>query len=120
MWNEFADFEIRAPDIFTMAKNLSGGNLSKLILALEFSWSSRFLIDQLVTQGLDVATTEYIRKRLFEAKKNGKAIMLFSRDLDEILMMSDRIAPMYEGELGTPVSSASTDKRESGAAIVGR
>jgi ABC-type uncharacterized transport system ATPase subunit len=117
---EFADFEIRAPDIFTMAKNLSGGNLSKLILALEFSWSSRFLIDQLVTQGLDVATTEYIRKRLFEAKKNGKAIMLFSRDLDEILMMSDRIAPMYEGELGTPVSSASTDKREIGAAIVGR
>jgi len=117
---EFTNFEIRAPNIFTTVKNLSGGNLSKLILALEFSWSSKFLIDQLVTQGLDVATTEYIRKRLFEAKKCWKAIMLFSKDLDEILMMSDKIAPIYEGELGKPIPSERTNKREIGAAIIGK
>lgn len=117
---EFSNFDIRAPNIHTVAKNLSGGNLSKLILALEFSWRSRFLIDQLVTQGLDVATTEYIRNRLFEAKKAGKAIMLFSKDLDEILMMSDTIAPIYEGELSEPVSSMNTSKGDIGAAIMGK
>jgi simple sugar transport system ATP-binding protein len=117
---EFSNFEIRAPSINTMAKNLSGGNLSKLILALEFSWNSKFLIDQLVTQGLDVATTEYIRKRLFEAKKEKKAILLFSKDLDEIIMMSDRIAPIYEGVLGEPIPSKNVDKMEIGAAITGK
>jgi simple sugar transport system ATP-binding protein len=117
---EFQQFEIRAPDIYTLAKNLSGGNLSKLILALEFSWQSIFLIDQLVTQGLDVATTEYIRNRLFEAKKAGKAIMLFSKDLDEIMMMSDRIAPIYEGELYEPVPAEETSKRAIGEAITGK
>jgi simple sugar transport system ATP-binding protein len=117
---EFMNFEIRAPDIFTLAKNLSGGNLSKLILALEFSWNSSFLIDQLVTQGLDVATTEYIRKRLFQARKEGKAILLFSKELDEVLMMSDRIAPIYEGVLSEPVPAEKTSKREIGAAIIGK
>ena len=117
---EFSNFDIRAPNIYTITKNLSGGNLSKLILALEFSWSSKFLIDQLVTQGLDVATTEYIRKRLFEAKKEGKAILLFSKDLDEILIMSDKIAPIYEGELGESIPSEKTNKREIGAAIIGK
>jgi ABC-type uncharacterized transport system ATPase subunit len=117
---EFSNFEIRAPSINTVAKNLSGGNLSKLILALEFSWSSKFLIDQLVTQGLDVATTEYIRKRLFEAKMEKKAILLFSKDLDEIIMMSDRIAPIYEGVLGEPIHSKNADKMEIGAAIIGK
>lgn len=117
---EFSNFEIRAPSIHTIAKNLSGGNLSKLILALEFSWNSKFLIDQLVTQGLDVATTEYIRRRLFEAKEEKKAILLFSKDLDEIIMMSDRIAPIYEGALGEPIPSKKADKMEIGAAIIGK
>ena len=78
------------------------------------------MIDQLVTQGLDVATTEYIRKRLFEAKKGKKAILLFSKDLDEIIMMSDRVAPIYEGVLGEPVHSKNADKMEIGAAITGK
>ena len=117
---EFSNYEIRAPGIDTEAKTLSGGNLSKLVLATEFSWKSKFLIDQLVTQGLDVATTEYIRKKLFEAKKEGKAVLLFSKDLDEILMMSDRIAPIYEGELSEPVPSDKTSKMEIGAAIIGK
>ena len=109
-----------ALDIFTVANNLSGGNLSKLILALEFSWNSSFLIDQLVTQGLDVATTEYIRRRLFQAKKQGKAVLLFSKDLDEVLMMSDSIAPIYEGAISEPVPAENTSKREIGAAIMGK
>ncbi len=117
---EFTNYDIRAPSIHTKTKNLSGGNLSKLVLALEFSWDSRFLIDQLVTQGLDVATTEYVRKKLFEAKKQGKAILLFSKDLDEILMMCDRIAPIYEGELSEPIPSEKTNKKEIGAAIIGK
>jgi simple sugar transport system ATP-binding protein len=117
---EFSNYDIRAPGIHTEAKTLSGGNLSKLVLATEFSWKSKFLIDQLVTQGLDVATTEYIRKKLFEAKKQGKAVLLFSKDLDEILMMSDRIAPIYEGELSEPVPFDKTSKMEIGAAIIGK
>jgi ABC-type uncharacterized transport system ATPase subunit len=117
---QFKDYDILAPGIHTEAKTLSGGNLSKLVLATEFSWNSKFLIDQLVTQGLDVATTEYIRKKIFEAKKEGMAILLFSKDLDEILLMSDRIAPIYEGELGEPVLSEQTDKMEIGAAIIGK
>ena len=60
------------------------------------------------------------REKLFEAKKEGKAILLFSKDLDEILMMSDRIAPIYEGVLSEPVPFDKTSKMEIGAAIIGK
>jgi ABC-type uncharacterized transport system ATPase subunit len=117
---EFSNYAIRAPSIYTKTNTLSGGNLSKLLLATEFSWNSKLLIDQLVTQGLDVATTEYVRSILFHAKKAGMAILLFSKDLDEIFMMCDRVAPIYEGKLGDPIPTDQTDKTTIGAAIIGK
>jgi simple sugar transport system ATP-binding protein len=117
---EFSNYAIRAPSIYSKTNTLSGGNLSKLLLATEFSWNSKLLIDQLVTQGLDVATTEYVRSILFQAKKAGMAILLFSKDLDEIFMMCDRVAPIYEGNLGNPIPTDQTDKTAIGAAIIGK
>jgi general nucleoside transport system ATP-binding protein len=81
------------------AKTLSGGNLQKLILGRVLSRKPRLLIANLPTQGLDVGATEFVRNKLIEAKKQKAGILLLSEDLDEILSLSDWVAPIYEGEL---------------------
>jgi general nucleoside transport system ATP-binding protein len=81
------------------AKTLSGGNLQKLILGRVLSRKPRLLIANLPTQGLDVGATEFVRNKLIEAKKEKAGILLLSEDLEEILSLSDWVAPIYEGEL---------------------
>jgi simple sugar transport system ATP-binding protein len=93
-----AEYGVAAPHVDVYAKNLSGGNLQKLILARVFSRQPRLIIANLPTQGLDVGATEFVQNKLLEAKKAGAAILLISEDLDEVLALSDRIAPMYEGQ----------------------
>jgi len=85
------------PNLDTRAKTLSGGNLQRLILARVLSRRPRLLIAHLPTQGLDVGATEFVQNKLMEAKKEGAAILLISEDLDEILALSDWVAPIYEG-----------------------
>jgi simple sugar transport system ATP-binding protein len=92
-------FNILAPNGYTLAKNLSGGNLQKLILAREITRGATVLIACQPTRGLDVGATEYVRACLLKYKENGNAILLISEDLDELKMLSDRIAVMYEGEI---------------------
>ena len=80
------------------AKSLSGGNLQKLILARVLSRKPRLVIAHLPTQGLDIGATEFVRNKLMEAKKEKAGILLISEDLDEVLSLSDRVAPIYEGK----------------------
>lgn len=93
-----SEYNIAAPGPDTTAKSLSGGNLQKIILARVLSRKPRLIIANLPTQGLDVGATEFVQNKLLEAKKEQAGILLISEDLDEVLSLSDRVAPIYEGE----------------------
>ncbi len=92
-------FQVKTPSHDTLAKNLSGGNIQKMVLAREISRHPRVIIAAQPTRGLDIGATEYVREQLLEQRRQGVAIMLISEDLDEILALSDRIAVIYEGEI---------------------
>lgn len=92
-------YKIVTPNEMVMAKLLSGGNLQRMILARELSIGKKLIIAVHPTYGLDVGSTEYVRKLLLKRRNEGSAILLISEDLDEVLALSDRIAVMFEGEI---------------------
>jgi simple sugar transport system ATP-binding protein len=92
-------FNVKTPGLDTPLKNLSGGNIQKLILARELSRQPRVLIAAQPTRGVDIGATEYIHQQLLAQRAAGTAILLISEDLDEILALSDRIAVIYEGSI---------------------
>ena len=91
-------YRIKTPDLKTPVKNLSGGNIQKLILARELSRHPRVLIAAQPTRGVDIGATEYIHARLLEQREHGLATLLISEDLDEVKALSDRILVLYRGE----------------------
>jgi len=93
------EFDIRTPNADVSALSLSGGNQQKLIAAREISKNPELLIAAQPTRGLDVGAIEYIHKRLVQERDKGKAVLLVSLELDEILALSDRIAVMYDGKI---------------------
>ncbi len=94
--NEYA---LKTPSLDTPLKNLSGGNIQKLIMARELSRHPKALIAAQPTRGVDIGATEYIHQRLLAQREAGTAILLISEDLDEIRTLSDRIAIIYEGRI---------------------
>lgn len=103
----------------TITRSMSGGNQQKAIIAREIDKSPLVLIVAQPTRGLDVGAIEYIHKRLVEERDKGKAILLFSLELDEILNVSDRIAVMYEGNIVGIVDSKQTNENELGLMMAG-
>jgi general nucleoside transport system ATP-binding protein len=114
-----AEYNVAAPGPDTKAKNLSGGNLQKLILARVLSRRPRLLIANLPTQGLDVGATEFVQNKLMEAKKEEAGILLISEDLDEILSLSDWVAPIYEGEFMGIIPGEKAKRGTVGAMMAG-
>ncbi len=102
-----------------MAKNLSGGNLQKLILARVLSRNPRLVIADLPTQGLDIGATEFVRNKLIEAKEKKAGVLLISEDLDEILSLSDWVAPIYEGTLMGILPGDGAKREDVGAMMAG-
>jgi len=96
--NLIKKFNVSAPSINTEIRNLSGGNIQKLILGREISEEPSLLVASHPTYGLDVGATQYLREQLLEIRKLGGAILLFSEDLDEIFELCDRIAIIFEGK----------------------
>jgi simple sugar transport system ATP-binding protein len=92
-------FHVKTPSRETMVRNLSGGNIQKVVLARELSRNPRVILAAQPTRGLDIGATEYVREQLLIERRKGAAIMLVSEDLDEILALSDRIAVLYEGQV---------------------
>src|SRR5207248_1973517 len=80
-------------------RNLSGGNIQKLILAREIARQPGVLIAAQPTRGVDINATMFIHRTLLEQRTKGTATLLISEDLDEIMTLSDRIAVIYEGEI---------------------
>jgi len=114
-----AQFHVKTPSRDTHAKNLSGGNIQKVVLAREISRSPRTILAAQPTRGLDIGATEYVREQLLEQRKKGAAILLISEDLDEILALSDRIAVIYEGQIMDIVSRESATPQRLGLLMAG-
>jgi len=93
------EFTVKTPSLETPLKNLSGGNIQKLIMARELSRKPGVLVAAQPTRGVDIGATEYIHQRLLAQREAGTAILLISEDLDEILALSDRVAVIYEGRI---------------------
>jgi simple sugar transport system ATP-binding protein len=93
------EFDVRGGGPRTRAGALSGGNQQKLVVAREVDRDPAVLITAQPTRGLDVGAIEYMHRRLVEERDEGRAILLISLELDEILALSDRILVIYEGEI---------------------
>ena len=112
-------FNVKTPSLETPIKNLSGGNIQKLILARELSRKPKVLIASQPTRGVDIGASEYIHKRLLEQRETGTATVLISEDLDEILALSDRIAVIYEGKIVGIVDRKAAKVEELGLMMAG-
>lgn len=113
-------FDVRAGQgAVSQARSLSGGNQQKAIVGREIELDPDLLIAVQPTRGLDVGSIEYIHKRLIEQRDNGKAVLLVSLELDEILSVSDRIAVVSHGELIGIVNASETDENEIGLMMTG-
>ncbi|MGQ7392356.1 ABC transporter ATP-binding protein [Streptococcus suis] len=113
------EFDVRGASELVPAKALSGGNQQKAIIAREVDRNPDLLIVSQPTRGLDVGAIEYIRKRLIAERDKGKAVLVVSFELDEILDVSDRIAVIHDGVIHGIVDPAKTNKQELGVLMAG-
>jgi ABC-type uncharacterized transport system ATPase subunit len=93
------EFDVRGGGPETPAASLSGGNQQKVVIAREVSRDPRVLVAAQPTRGLDVGAIEFVHRRLVAERDEGRAILLVSFELDEILSLSDRILVVYEGRV---------------------
>ncbi|HZH61200.1 MAG TPA: ABC transporter ATP-binding protein [Metabacillus sp.] len=113
------EFDVRTPSSSTLARALSGGNQQKAIIGREVDRNPDLLIAAQPTRGLDVGAIEFVHSRLIEQRDNGKAVLLISFELDEIMNVSDRIAVIYEGEIVDIVDPKETTEQELGLLMAG-
>ncbi|HHY39609.1 MAG TPA: ABC transporter ATP-binding protein [Clostridia bacterium] len=112
-------YDVRTPGYQVPAKNLSGGNQQKVIIAREFSRAPKILIAVQPTRGLDVGATEYVHRSLLEQRDKGVAILLISTDLEEVRNVSDRLAVIFGGQIMGIVDPATTPIEEIGMMMAG-
>ncbi|ENQ3078550.1 ABC transporter ATP-binding protein [Bacillus cereus] len=112
-------FDVRTPSEHTPARALSGGNQQKAIIAREVDRDPDLLIAAQPTRGLDVGAIEFIHKKLIEQRDKGKAVLLLSLELDEILNVSDRVAVIYEGKIVDVVNAKETNEQQLGLLMAG-
>ncbi|HKH30552.1 MAG TPA: ABC transporter ATP-binding protein [Gaiellaceae bacterium] len=112
-------YDVKAPGPDVPVRNLSGGNLQKLVLGREFDGEPRVLVAGQPTRGLDVGAIETVHAYLREAAAAGVAVLLFSEDLDEIRALADRIVVMYEGALVGELDPASASVEDIGLLMAG-
>jgi simple sugar transport system ATP-binding protein len=112
------EFDVRTPSAATLAGKLSGGNQQKVVLARELSREVNLLIVSQPTRGVDVGSIEFIHERLVEERNSGKAVLLISTELDEVMALADRIAVMYRGQI-VGVVGPNTDRLKLGQMMAG-
>ncbi len=113
------EFDIRTPGPGIFASSLSGGNQQKVVIAREIRREPKLLIVAQPTRGLDVGAIEFVHKQLIRQRDLGKAILLFSLELDEILSLADRIAVIYEGEIVAILPREEATEEELGLMMTG-
>ncbi|WCT57171.1 ABC transporter ATP-binding protein [Paenibacillus kyungheensis] len=112
-------FDVRTPSIATHARSLSGGNQQKAIIAREIDKNPTLMIAAQPTRGLDVGAIEFVQQQLIAQRDQGKAVLLISFELDEIINVSDRIAVIYEGQIVGEVLPDKTNDQELGLMMAG-
>ena len=122
--NKFGDdlvhkFDVRPTNINIEARNLSGGNQQKVIIAREIAHDPQMLIAVQPTRGLDVGAIEFVHQALIKQRDEGKAVLLVSLELDEVMNVSDRIAVIFEGEIVGIVDAKTANVNELGFMMSG-
>jgi simple sugar transport system ATP-binding protein len=112
------EFDIRTPSAGTLAKQLSGGNQQKVVVARELSRDLRVLIASQPTRGVDVGSIEFIHEQIVAARDAGKTVVIISTELDEVLALADRIAVMYRGRI-VGIVDAKTTREKLGKMMAG-
>ena len=102
-----------------MARGLSGGNQQKVIIGREVTNDPDLLIAVQPTRGLDVGAIEYVHRSLVEQRDKGKAVLLISLELDEVIDLSDRIAIIYDGSIVDVIDAKGADENEIGLKMAG-
>ena len=110
--NLVKEFKVKHDNIKQSIKDLSGGNIQKVIVGREFLYNPKLLIVNQPTRGIDVGAIEFIRHKILEMRENKKAILLVSADLGEVLSLSDSIIIMSEGKIVGYIDDASTVTEE--------
>lgn len=113
------EFDVRTPSVYTKARSLSGGNQQKAIIAREVDRSPDLLLAAQPTRGLDVGAIEFIHQKIIEERDRGKAVLLISYELDEILNVSDRIAVISDGKIVADLRPEETSEQELGLFMAG-
>lgn len=113
------EFDVRTPSENVLASALSGGNQQKFIVARELKRDPVLLIASQPTRGVDVGAIEFIHKRLVEQRDNGKAVLLVSLELDEVMALADRIAVIYDGKIVGLMDGDKATERELGILMAG-
>jgi simple sugar transport system ATP-binding protein len=112
-------FDVRPPDPEIPAKSFSGGNQQKLVVAREIERNPDLLLVGQPTRGVDIGAIEFIHRQIIALRDRGKAILLVSVELDEIMSLSDHIAVMFDGQIMGERLPATTDARELGLLMAG-
>lgn len=112
-------FDIRTPSEDTPANALSGGNQQKAVVAREMSANPKLLVASQPTRGVDIGATEFIHRQLVNARSQGKAVLLVSADLDELLALSDRIGIIFKGRIIKEIAHDDAVKEEVGLYMTG-
>jgi ABC-type uncharacterized transport system ATPase subunit len=113
-----AEFDIRAQSAKDSASSLSGGNKQKVVLARELSRPVKLVVASQPTRGLDVGSIEFVHERIIAERDSGRAVLLFSTELDEVSALADRIAVMYRGEF-IAIVPATTSREDLGLLMAG-
>jgi len=112
------EFDISTPSAETLAKQLSGGNQQKVVVARELSRELKVLVASQPTRGVDVGSIEFIHEQIIEARDSGKSVLIISTELDEVLALADRIAVMYRGKI-VGIVDAKTSREKLGKMMAG-
>ena len=112
-------YDIRTPSENTPANALSGGNQQKAVVARELSANPRLLVASQPTRGVDIGATEFIHRQLMKARAEGKAVLLVSADLDELLALSDRIGVIFKGRIIREFTHENAVREEVGLCMTG-
>ncbi|WP_298296259.1 ABC transporter ATP-binding protein [uncultured Litoreibacter sp.] len=116
---KFERFDVRPDNPLLEAKNFSGGNQQKIVLAREIERNPDLLLVGQPTRGVDIGAIEFIHQRIVELRDAGKAILLVSVELEEILSLSDRIAVIFDGQIMGERLPSETDEKELGLMMAG-
>ena len=114
------DYDIRPPIRTSRAETLSGGNQQKVVIAREMGTDPALIVADQPTRGVDVGAIEFIHNTLVEHRNRGGSVLLASLELDEVLLLSDRIAVMYSGRLIGILNAAEATREKIGLMMVGR